>query len=96
MNKKTDNYIPYGPEWEKEMMKLPKAAIIGMLRKAKAPSTELDEFLEDNAVAFAEWIILNANGYTHNLYYKGMIFGNSNRPVSELYQLFKASLKQQP
>lgn len=29
-----DNYIPYGPEWEKEMMKLPKAILIAMLRKA--------------------------------------------------------------
>lgn len=25
-------YIPFGPEWEKEMMKLPKKAIIDMFR----------------------------------------------------------------
>jgi hypothetical protein len=31
----TDNYEPYGPEWEKEMMKLPKKMIIEMYRGAK-------------------------------------------------------------
>ncbi len=30
-----DNYIPYGPEWEKEMMKMPKKLLIEMIRKAK-------------------------------------------------------------
>jgi len=28
----TEDYEPYGPEWEKEMMKLDKATLIGMLK----------------------------------------------------------------
>ena len=27
-----DEYIPYGPEWEKEMMKLPKSMLIKMFK----------------------------------------------------------------
>lgn len=27
-----ENFIPFGPEWEKEMMKLPKKVIIDMFR----------------------------------------------------------------
>jgi len=30
----TEEYIPFGIEWEKEMSKLPKAMIIQMLKKA--------------------------------------------------------------
>lgn len=30
-----DNYIPYGPVWEKEMMKLPKKFLISMFKKAQ-------------------------------------------------------------
>jgi len=29
-----DSYVPFGPEWEKEVMKLPKKFIVEMLRKA--------------------------------------------------------------
>lgn len=28
-----DNYEPYGPEWVKEMKKLPKEFLIGMIKK---------------------------------------------------------------
>lgn len=37
-----DNYIPFGPEWEKEMMKLPKKFLIDMIRKRKPESDEKD------------------------------------------------------
>lgn len=30
-----DNYIPYGPEWEKELMKTPKKFLIDMIRRIK-------------------------------------------------------------
>ncbi len=30
----SEPYQPYGPEWEKELMKLPKAVLISMLKKA--------------------------------------------------------------
>lgn len=30
-----DNYIPYGTEWEKEMMKLPKKFLINMIKIAQ-------------------------------------------------------------
>lgn len=34
MKEKANNqYIPFGPEWEKEMMKFPKSALIDMIRK---------------------------------------------------------------
>lgn len=29
-----NSYVPFGPEWEKEVMKLPKKFIVEMLRKA--------------------------------------------------------------
>lgn len=32
MNKEQDNYEPYGPEWEAELMKLPKKFIIELYR----------------------------------------------------------------
>ncbi len=35
MSEAIDNYVPYGPAWEKEMMKMPKAFIINMFRKIK-------------------------------------------------------------
>lgn len=38
-----DNYIPYGPEWEKEMNKLPKKFLINMIRKNKEESAKLKE-----------------------------------------------------
>lgn len=30
----SSDYVPFGPEWEKEMMKHPKAFIVSMLKKA--------------------------------------------------------------
>jgi hypothetical protein len=30
----SDFFVPFGPEWEKEIMKVPKLFIVGMLRKA--------------------------------------------------------------
>jgi hypothetical protein len=29
-----DGYTPYGPEWEREVMRLPKTAVVGMYRMA--------------------------------------------------------------
>lgn len=41
-----EDYIPFGPEWEKEMMKVPKKYLIELLRKelkAKADSQTNDK-----------------------------------------------------
>jgi hypothetical protein len=38
-----DTYVPYGPEWEKEMMKLPKKFIIDMLKKALTEKKQSNE-----------------------------------------------------
>lgn len=35
-----DSYVPFGPEWEKEVMKLPKKFIVEMLRKALMANQE--------------------------------------------------------
>jgi len=40
---KDKNYIPYGDEWEKELMKLPKKYIIQLLREAKFNQVELNK-----------------------------------------------------
>lgn len=40
-----ENYTPYGKEWEKEMMKLPKKAIIQMLRETCTNTNSLAENL---------------------------------------------------
>ena len=42
------NYIPYGPEWAKEVTKMPKAALIAML---VAASKERDRLRAEN-----EWL----------------------------------------
>lgn len=39
----TDSYIPYGPEWEKEMMKLPKKFLIELLKKALTEKNESND-----------------------------------------------------
>lgn len=36
-----DNYQPYGEEWQKEMMKLPKTYLIDMIRKAQTGTADL-------------------------------------------------------
>lgn len=43
MSQENDNYEPFGPEWEKEMMKLPKKFIINMLRKSQLKLKEHEE-----------------------------------------------------
>jgi hypothetical protein len=40
-------YIPYGPEWQIEMARLPKATLIGMLRKAHLQRKEAVEVLKN-------------------------------------------------
>lgn len=35
-----DSYVPFGPEWEKEVMKLPKKFIVETLRKALMANQE--------------------------------------------------------
>jgi len=37
---KQENYIPYGVEWEKELMKCPKKFLIDMLKKELTKSAE--------------------------------------------------------
>lgn len=61
-----DNYIPYGPEWEKEMMKLPKKFLINMIRIAQIRlhlaeesvdvSSCENEITEAQRKAYAEWM----------------------------------------
>lgn len=48
MNTETE-YIPYGPEWEKEMNKFPKAMLIKQLAKAHLKRQEVEECLENYA-----------------------------------------------
>ena len=38
-----DNYVPYGPEWEKEMMKFTKKQLIDMLRDEINSNASIDE-----------------------------------------------------
>jgi len=48
-----DDYIPFGPEWEKEMMKLTKKHLIELLKKSCQEKIELknkvDEFIYNEA-----------------------------------------------
>lgn len=55
----TDNYVPYGEEWEKEMSKFPKAHLIKMLAKefqSKPKEVEQDELWIDieGIIVFAD------------------------------------------
>lgn len=38
--KDEEDFVPYGPEWEKEVMKMSKVHIINMLRKALTANDE--------------------------------------------------------
>lgn len=49
------DYIPYGPEWEKEMMKHQKPFLIDMIRKIKQESPDARQ----TAIGFAEWSFTN-------------------------------------
>lgn len=40
------DYVPFGPEWEKEMMKLPKQILIDMFRKRKAQCENGNDIIE--------------------------------------------------
>ena len=43
MKQQIDNYEPYGPEWQKEMMKLPKKIIVKMFAEfAQSAKTEIE------------------------------------------------------
>ena len=56
----TENYTPYGEEWEKEMMKLPKKELVKWLKKAFTGSkyTEISNITtEKEAFRFAEGIM---------------------------------------
>lgn len=54
----TDNYIPYGPEWEKEMAKFPKPQLIKMLSKAfQAAPSPVSGSLEDAAKDYANKVV---------------------------------------
>lgn len=57
------DYVPYGPEWEKEMSKFPKPKLIKMLGKAYQEKKELKQSLPSKPVGdvedkktFFEWI----------------------------------------
>lgn len=60
---KDQNYIPFGPEWEKELMKTPKKFIIDQYRKAlqRFPSrdqvklTKLINFTNQEMGNTVEW-----------------------------------------
>lgn len=41
-----DNYIPFGPEWVKEVSKAPKLFIIEMVKKANLKRQEVEKELE--------------------------------------------------
>lgn len=41
-----DDYVPFGPEWEREVMKMGKPAIIGMLRSELMNNQTLPDLLE--------------------------------------------------
>ena len=59
-----DNYIPFGPEWEKEVSKLPKPALIGMWRKAEMRRQQAEAQLEiaKKALQFIRDITTSHNG----------------------------------
>lgn len=40
-----DTYIPYGPEWEKEVSKLPKKILVEMLRKSHLKREAAEELI---------------------------------------------------
>lgn len=61
-----DNYIPYGPEWEKEVMKLPKQFMLLMLKKAYIRLQAAEQYIEisqcepdttdSQQKAYADWV----------------------------------------
>lgn len=63
---KEDTYIPYGPEWEKEMMKLPKKILIQFFKEAKIRLHLAEQIIEtsvknssitpEQTKEFADWI----------------------------------------
>ena len=42
-----DDYKPYGDEWEKEMMKLPKKALVDMVRRIKTDGYKVEIVCKD-------------------------------------------------
>lgn len=55
----TPNYTPYGPEWEKELMKLSKKDLIEMIRKKALSVIGEGEWIElDNNVVEDKWYLL--------------------------------------
>ncbi len=53
------NYIPYGPEWEKEIKKLPKEVIVTMLRNKGQEVALLKEQINTNSVVITDSMMLN-------------------------------------
>lgn len=63
---KEENYIPYGPEWEKEMIKLPKKILIQFFKEAKIRLNLAEQLIEtslkdfsitpEQTKEFADWI----------------------------------------
>lgn len=49
------SYVRYGPEWEAELMKLPKKFIIGMLRKKLATPTPTTDAMASMRRTHQEW-----------------------------------------
>lgn len=50
----SEEYIPFGPEWAKQMNQFPKTALIGLLRKALLHGQKYDPDRKTNAKSFAE------------------------------------------
>lgn len=53
----TENYVPFGAEWEKEMMKFPKPMLIDNLRAALKKIKRYEEYvsaLPDRDVVYQE------------------------------------------
>lgn len=44
-----DNYMPYGPAWEKEMMKLPKKFLIEMIKKAQLQLHLAEKLIDESS-----------------------------------------------
>lgn len=47
MPPKDDDYIPFGEEWEKSMMKMSKATIVRMYRKVCIEKLQLEEKMKE-------------------------------------------------
>jgi hypothetical protein len=82
----SDDYVPYGEEWQKEMSQLPKGMIIKMFSKK---ATE-----QASTISEQELEIERLKGLIEKAHYKGYNDGSDTRKIkytsTESFMLFKS------